>query len=211
MNERTTDPSTCPMTCSPFSSPIAWMRYWASSWMRSSKLFFPKPKFLSVVRANLLCSFHTWPLDMINPGKKKVSIMKRNPRGPMGDMYQMDSGRRALKHLQTIQRNNPKAVNIMASITDCFQSQEHCIFNALCNLVLTKLLWEVFTHYWHLLPPILLRKIRHKGKNKLCKVTVLVSNWISIQIQVCLSPKLCCDLSIALYSIVWPYLSPKFI
>ena len=45
--------------------------------MRSSKLFFPKPKFLRVVRANLLCSFHNWPLDMIKPGKRKPTLCKK--------------------------------------------------------------------------------------------------------------------------------------
>lgn len=74
MNKWVTVSHICCMQCSPFSSFIASVRCWASSWMRSSKLFFPKPKFLSAVRVNRLCSFHIWPLDIINPGKKKVNI-----------------------------------------------------------------------------------------------------------------------------------------
>lgn len=60
-----------PVKCPPFSSPMTSTRWWASSCMRCSKLFFPNPKFLSIVSANLLCSFHFWTLAKKIPGEKK--------------------------------------------------------------------------------------------------------------------------------------------
>lgn len=109
-------PWTCPRTCSPFFSPIAWMRKATSSCMCSSKLFLPKPKFLRAVRENLLCSFHMWPLDMIKPGKKKANIMKRKSTRPMRNNVSDGRKGKGFKVFETIQRNNPKAMDTMASI-----------------------------------------------------------------------------------------------
>lgn len=43
------------------------MRYLISCWIRSSKLLFPRPKFLRTERANLLCCAQLYPLEKINP------------------------------------------------------------------------------------------------------------------------------------------------
>ena len=75
MNERATVSHPCPVECPPFSSFMASTRQLTSSCMRCSKLFFPNPKFLSVIRANLLCSFHVWPLEKSTPGKKTFKVM----------------------------------------------------------------------------------------------------------------------------------------
>lgn len=54
---------------SPCSSLNASTRHRHSSWIRSSRGLFPKPKFRRVVKVNLLCCFHKCPLEETSPGR----------------------------------------------------------------------------------------------------------------------------------------------
>ena len=62
LSNKSTHPVGLPCCCAKLS-----IRYWHSCWMVGSRRVLPKPKFLSVYRANLLCCFHEIPLDINKP------------------------------------------------------------------------------------------------------------------------------------------------
>ena len=103
--------------------------------MYSSKLFLPKPKFLRVVRADLLCSFHMWPLDMIKPGKKKTKVMKRKSTRPTRNNVPDGRKEKGLGCLKLFrERKNPKAKDISnPHLLIACRAGHFGICNVLCN------------------------------------------------------------------------------
>ena len=95
-----------------------------------------------IARVNLLCSFHIWPLDMINPGKKESQhygfLFYNVNVWQIGMEISIGRKERALRHVKTLQGNNPKEVDIVASIIDCLQCKNLNVLTAFCKLALNR-------------------------------------------------------------------------